>query len=366
MQKKTIGVGLVGVTPGKSWAARTHVPALRTLPAYEIVGVANSSLASSQAAAKALDIPEALPDVRALAVDGKVDLVTVTVKVPHHKELVDAALDAGKMVFCEWPLGNGLAEAEAMAARAKELGVRTAVGLQARCSPTVRYVRDLIREGYLGKVLSTTLVGSAGVAGASEMPEAYTYLADRKNGATMLTIPFGHTIDALCWCLGDFREVWALSAMRRKSFTVAETKEVRPTNADDQIVIGGVLENGIVVSAHYRGGLSRGTTLLWEINGTEGDLQITAPLGHLQMSELTLRGGRDQDKQLAVMEIPAKYRTVSASLGGPAVAVAEEYARFAKGPATADAVPDFDAAVHLHTLLDAIERSAKSGERVTI
>jgi len=363
---KPIGVGLVGVTPGRSWAARTHVPALRSLADYKIVAVANSSLGSSQAAAKALDIPDALPNAGALAEDPNVDLVTVTVKVPHHKALVDAALDAKKMVFCEWPLGNGLAEAEAMAARAKELGVRTAVGLQARCSPTVRYVRDLIREGYLGEVLSTTLVGSAGVSGASEMPKAYTYLADRKNGATMLTIPFGHTIDALCWCLGDFREVWASLEMRRKSFTVIETRDVCPTNVDDQLVVGGVLENGVVVSAHYRGGLSRGTTLLWEINGTEGDLQITAPLGHLQMSQLTLRGGRGQDKELSLMEIPTKYRTVSASLEGPAVAVAEEYSRFAEGPDTVDPVPDFDAAVKLHKLLDAIERSAQAGERIRL
>ena len=79
------------------------------------------------------------------------------------------------MQFCEWPLGSKLAEAEEIAVRAKQVSARTAVGLQARCSPTVRYVRDLIRDGYVGEVLSTTLVGSAGGgSGASEIPEAYT------------------------------------------------------------------------------------------------------------------------------------------------------------------------------------------------
>jgi predicted dehydrogenase len=43
-------------------------------------------------------------------------VVAVTVKVPHHRELVSAALAVGKAVYCEWPLGRDLADAQAMAA----------------------------------------------------------------------------------------------------------------------------------------------------------------------------------------------------------------------------------------------------------
>ena len=361
----TIGVGIVGVTPGRSWATLTHIPALRALPEYEVVAVANSNMASSEKAAAAFDIPKAFPDAASLAQDPDVDLVAVTVKVPHHKDLVDAALDAKKMVYCEWPLGNGLAEAEAMAARARDLGVRTAVGLQARSSPVIRYVRDLIRDGYVGDVLSTTLIGSA-VTNGSEAPEVQAYLFEKKNGANGFTIPFGHTIDALCWVLGEFREVSATFAIRRNTFVVQETQEVRPNDTEDQIVVGGVLENGIVVSAHYRGGLSRGTNLLWEINGTKGDLQITAPAGHAQLTDLTLHGGQGDDKGLSVMNIPAQYRTTPVDLEGPAVTVGEAYERFAQGPDANDPIPNFDDAVKRHRLLDAIERSATTGMRITL
>jgi predicted dehydrogenase len=361
----TIGVGIIGLAPGQSWAAQSHVPALRSLPGYEVVAVANSSEQSSRNAAEALGIPRAFPSARDLANDPDVDLVVVTVKVPHHLALVDAALDAQKMVYCEWPLGKGLAEAEAMAKRAREVGVRTAVGLQARSAPTIRYVRDLIRDGYIGEVLSTTLVGSAGSTGATE-PAAMIYLNDRANGANMLTIPFGHALDALCWILGEFREVSATLGTRRPTYTVAETQEVRTRNIADQIAVSGVLTSGIVVSAHYRGGVSRGANLLWEINGTEGDLRITGPLGHVQLSELTLLGGRGDDMSLSVLEIPDKYRTVPQELDGIAVNVAEAYARFAEGPSVVDQIPDFDEAVKLHRLLEAIERSSASGERVSL
>ncbi|MGI4946907.1 MAG: Gfo/Idh/MocA family protein [Janthinobacterium lividum] len=362
MTDKRTGVGIVGLTPGRSWAATAHVPALGALPGYALVGVANSSLDSAQRAAEACGIPHAFADAAALARDPAVDLVTVAVKVPHHRTLVDAALDAGKMVYCEWPLGRTLEEAEDMAARARAVGVRTAVGLQARSSPVIRYVRDLVRDGYVGEVLSTTLVGSAMIQAASA-PERQTYLYDRVNGATAFTIPFGHALDALCWVLGDFREVEAMLETRRRTFTVQETGKQRPMNADDQIVVGGVLESGAVVCAHYRGGLSRGTNLLWEINGTAGDLRITADNGHMQMFELSLWGGRGAEAGLSRMDVPQRYRTGPAELTGFAINVGEAYARFGEGPDAADPVPDFDDAVKLHRLLDTIARAAATGQR---
>src|SRR5260370_17286621 len=128
---------------------------------------------------------------------------------------------------------------------------------------------------------------------------------------------FGHMVDALCWCLGEFRGVSEKVGVRGKTYTVIETKEQYPMNVDDQIVVGGVLESGAVVSIHYRGGVSRGTNLLWEINGTEGDLQITSMSGHAQTFgaqkfELTLRGGRGEDTGLKVVEIPGKYHAIPA------------------------------------------------------
>ncbi|CAO5183824.1 Oxidoreductase [Frankia sp. AiPs1] len=365
MTDTPIKVGIVGLTPERSWSARIHLPALRALPGYDVVAVANSNAESARRAAEAVGIPYAFADAYQLAGDPKVDLVAVTVKVQHHRVPVDAALDAHKMVYCEWPLGTDLADAEAMAKRARDAGVRTAVGLQARSAPTIRYVRDLIRDGYVGEVLSTTLIGSMSTIGGTEL-EANTYLNDRANGANGLTIPFGHTVDALCWVLGEFREVSATLATRRPTYLVAETGEERTRNVDDQVAVSGVLTNGTVVTAHYRGGRFRATNLLWEINGTEGDLQITAPLGHAQLSELTLHGGRGEDTDLTVMDVPAEYRTVPAELDGPAVTVAEAYARFAEGPADADPLPDFDEAVKRHRLLDAIERSATTGQRITL
>src|SRR4051812_35888645 len=106
MTKKKFGVGIVGLQPGRSWAAVAHIPALRMLAdEFEILGVANSSKASSQAAAEACGIPHAFADLDEMVASPEIGLVAVTVKVPAHWDLVRTALNAGKHVFCEWPLG---------------------------------------------------------------------------------------------------------------------------------------------------------------------------------------------------------------------------------------------------------------------
>src|SRR5207302_9603395 len=145
-----------------------------------------------------------------------------------------AALDAGKAVYCDWPLGNGLKEAENLAALAKKKGVLAVTGLQARSAPPVAYVRDLIEQGYVGEVLSTTLIGS-GMGWGPTVEPYNVYMNDKKNGATMLSIGLGHAADALSYSLGEVRDLSATMTMRRKSFTVAGTRESRPMAAEDQV-----------------------------------------------------------------------------------------------------------------------------------
>src|SRR5437588_5928813 len=297
----TIRVGIIGANPDRGWAMQAHIPALQSLSDdFEITALSTSRSVSAAAAGKLFSVPLAFDNHHDLVKSAAVDVVAITVKVPYHFELAADALNAGKAVYCEWPLGNGLEEAERLAALAEKKGVLAVVGLQARSAPSVAYVHDLIKQGYVGDVLSTTLIGS-GMGWGPAMPQSEAYTADIKNGATMLSIPLGHTLDALCHCLGEVRELSATMAVRRKSFTVADTGESRPMTSHDQVLVNGVLEGGAPVSIHYRGGVSRGTNLLWEINGSDGDLQLTADGGLAEIFELTVRGGRNGQSSLEVL-----------------------------------------------------------------
>src|SRR6266571_1348597 len=242
--KTRIRVGIIGANPDRGWAPQAHIPALKSLSDdFEITALSTSRRESADAAGKRFGVPLAFDNHQDLVNSTEVDVVAITVKVPHHFELASAALAAGKAVYCEWPLGNGLQEAEALAALAKKQRVLAVAGLQARAAPPVLYVRDLIRQGYVGEVFSTTLIGSG--MGWGPIVEPYnTYLNDKRNGATLLSIALGHAADALCYCLGEVHELSATMTMRRQSFTIAGTEETRPMNANDQVGVTGLLEGG--------------------------------------------------------------------------------------------------------------------------
>src|SRR5216110_1826380 len=169
---RRIRVGIIGANPDRGWAAQAHIPALRSLADdFEITALSTSRRESADASSKLFGVPTAFDNHQELVSSPAVDVVAVTVKVPYHLELASAALEAGKAVYCEWPLGNGLKEAETLAGLAQEKGVLAVAGLQARAAPAVAYVHDLIEQGYVGEVLSTTLIGS-GMGWGPAMPQS--------------------------------------------------------------------------------------------------------------------------------------------------------------------------------------------------
>src|SRR2546428_4520132 len=156
---KRIRIGIIGANPDRGWAAQAHIPALKSLSDdFEIPALSTSRRQSADAASKLFGVPVAFDNHQDLVNSAVVDVVAVTVKVPYHLELATAALDARKAVYCEWPLGNGLKEAETLAALAKKKGVLAVAGLQARSAPSVAYVHDLIKQGDGGEVPSTPFI----------------------------------------------------------------------------------------------------------------------------------------------------------------------------------------------------------------
>src|SRR6266536_2339713 len=173
MPESTLGVGIIGVSPVRGWAATAHIPALRALPNYQLRALSAHSAESARAAGEAFGVGAVFADHQQLVTRPGIDVVAVTVKVPHHRALVCAALVAGKAAYCEWPLGRDLDDARAMAALAAEQGVGTVVGLQARQAPAIEFVQELLGEGYVGEVLSTTMVGLSVPGDVVVQPNAY-------------------------------------------------------------------------------------------------------------------------------------------------------------------------------------------------
>lgn len=180
----------------------------------------------------------------------------------------------------------------------------------------------------------------------------------------MLTIPVGHSLAAVTHVLGPLAQVSAVMATRRPVARVLDSGAVLPVTSPDQVLVAGALASGVPLSLHYRGGLPHlGEGLCWDIHGTEGDLRVTGPSGHMQMVPLTLHGARAGHKVPHALDIPASLREgwpEAVEPGNIARVYAAMYRDVAEGTRTA---PRFDDAVVLHRIVDAVERADADGMR---
>ena len=130
-----------------------------------------------------------------------------------------------------------------------------------------------------------------------------------------MTITGGHQIDALCHCLGEFRELTAFAVSQRDRIPLEGTGELVAKDTPDQLVVNGIVGDGAVVSFQIRGGMTRGTEFLFEIHGDRGDLVLTATTrASMQRQELTVRGAQGAAKDLAELPVPSRYRWVPDSM----------------------------------------------------
>lgn len=355
-----VRVGIIGASTS-GWARTAHLPAIASIPGMEVTAVSTTRLESARATAEEFGVPRAYNNPHDLIHDDQVDLVLIAVRVEHHAALLDAVLESGKPVYCEWPAGSTLEQTRRLRDAFADAGQYAVPGLQARSRPEVRYLREALAEGLIGRILSTTLVGEGSVWG-SEIDPGKAYLQDDERGGTMTTIPFGHTIDALAHVLGEFTSISAMTAIRRPIVRLADSDQTLPRTTPDQVLMAGQLSDGVMVSAHYRGGDNGGLPLLWEITGSEGTVTVTAPNGNLQLSPLTLSVTDAGSTTARPLTVPAHYRKVSASLSQPAAGVAESLFVVEQDLRTGSHdAPTFDDAVSRKSMLAALRRAADTG-----
>lgn len=361
-----IRVGIVGatVTPGGSgWGANAHVPALQTLPGLELTGVCTAHEETAKASAEKFGARLAFHDMHEMVAHPDIDLVAVVVRVPKHRELVMAALEANKPVCCEWPLGANLEDAAGMADSASSAGLPTLVGLQAQSDPAVMYARDLVANDEIGEIVTVNLsvmVGSIPVRGDGRIWQGV-----RANGANPMTIPGGHSIDALCYILGEFAQVSARVTTRIDMWKHAVTGEDFPVDAPDTVSAAGLLRSGAEVSYQVASVPYNASGTRMEIYGRKGTLVLTSKSVNIGPSQLHLGIG---DGQMAPITPPDSYRLIPADMAaGPGRNVGQAYARFAAALQSGSAgSPDFAHAVTRHALIDAMERSHSEGRVIQL
>jgi predicted dehydrogenase len=336
-------VGLIGANARSGWARDSHVPAIQALRGLSLAAVATNSRDTADEAAEAFGA-KGYASGLALIADPAIDIVTVATRVPDHRALVLAAIEAGKHVYSEWPLGRGQGESAEMAEAARRAGVHSAIGLQLRESSTVRRAGDLLASGAIGRVLSMS--GFSSVAGfGPEVPPPFAYLEDPASFANLVTIQGAHMIDLAAVLIGPPARLDALASRQFPDITIGEARHRR--TIFDHLLVQGRSADGVPFALEVAGGRSPDTPFHLEIVGEKGVLRLggSAPRG-LQSGRLWLaRDGK---------AVPIDEREL-AGLPDAGVNVGGVYARLRDDILGAThGVAGFDRAERLTALVEAI------------
>ena len=138
-----IGTGFIGAV---------HIEQLRRLGNVEVVALVKTH--DPQGKAQALCVPKGYSDYREMIDRENLDSVHICTANNSHYAIADYALDRGLHVICEKPLTLTAAEADKLAAKAKEKGLVNAVNYNCRYYPMVYQMREMIRAGEAGEIYS--------------------------------------------------------------------------------------------------------------------------------------------------------------------------------------------------------------------
>ncbi|MEW2143300.1 Gfo/Idh/MocA family oxidoreductase [Micromonospora vinacea] len=362
MQSKMIRVGIIGADTKASWAGAAHVPALAAQPQFVLAAVATRHEQSAREAAGVFGAERWYGDPLELIHDPSIDLVTVAVKVPAHRDLVLPALAANKAVYSESPLGATVAQAEEMAEAAGSL--HTAIGLQGRLNPSVRRAAEIINTGRLGRLLSARVAATTFGNGPESM-SAYEYFDKAATGAGFLTIAAGHVLDVVEAVLGDVTEVDARTELLWPEVKLMDTGATSVREVPDHLDAILKTSSGASVGVQILAGVPpTDAAFSLEVRGSDGWLRLTGnhPAG-VQVGDLTLSSSVDfaaPDRPVATGAGP----TAAEIWTGASINVGEVYASLARDIANGTHhTPGFGHAVHNSRLVARVERAARTGTR---
>jgi predicted dehydrogenase len=359
-----IRLGIIGANVHWGWAPRSHLPAIVASPEFELTAVCTTRQESAEESRQKFGARLAFDDYHKMLAHPDIDAVAVVLRVPSHYEPTMAALNAGKHVYTEWPLGRTTAEAQEMANLAQAKGVRNMVGLQSRAAPAILYARELVESGYVGEVMSCHVNRIQG--GVLQRPSDRTWQRDKDLGANTLTITCGHTIDALRFVVGDFSHVSAVVSTQAKEWLEVDTKQMLDVTSPDNILVSGKLANGGVASVHIASNPWAGSGYRMEIYGRDGTVVVSSEESP-NHDGVRLQGAQGGNK-LEDLEIPGKYTYVLEGMPrGAPYNVGQMYYLFGQGIRSGHSCqPDFNTAVELHRFIDNIQGASDQGREVAV
>lgn len=295
-RKKTVSVGIIG--PG-FWAETMYLPALNNHPHAVVTAICGRNAEKTKAFAEAHNIPHHFADYEAMFGSGLVEAVVIVTGNKTHYKMTMKALAAGLHVLCEKPLAMTVGEADEMAARAKEAGVKCLVPFTYRFMPTSRYVKRLIEEGYIGRPYHLNMRYYTGYAREGN----YMWRLDMQEaGAGPIGDIGSHFLYLAMWYFGEIESVMCMLSQHVERAARPDGSDYERTDDGGSILVQFVsgAQGVIMVSAVCYEDTPFGQTHFMEFHGSGGTLYVENDWDTVQQ----VKGARAGEGMVKPLPIP--------------------------------------------------------------
>ena len=310
------------------------LPAMQKGEYCEITAMASQNLERGKAAATQLGIPQAYGSYEELLADDNIDAVYIPLPNHLHVPWTKKALEAGKHVLCEKPIGLNTAEAEDLLACAKKHSqLKVMEAFMYRHHPQWLKAQQLVSEGKIGDLRTIHSFFSY-------------YNADPANIRNMDEIGGGGLMDIGCYCISLARFIFNSEPQR-----VLGKMEYDPEFKTDRLC-SGLLDFGDQSSTFT---CSTQLTSYQRVNifGTEGRIEIEIPFNAPPDQPCRIWHQQDEKLEEITFELCDQY-TIQGDLFSQAILNKTEVP-----------TPLIDSVKNMR-VLDAVINSAESDAWVTL
>ncbi len=364
-QSKALGVGIIGTGFGLM-----HLLGFRQCENVQVVAVCQRTPGKAEAFAQQHGVPHAYTDYRRIIDHPDIQVVSIAAPPYVHHEMTLAALEAGKSVLCEKPFAMNGQQGKEMYTRAQASGLTHATAFNWRFLPGVSRLKELIDEGFLGKIYHANLMWHAERQADPNIPLLWRHQKEYAGFGVLGDIG-PHVIDMTRWMLGDFRKVTAhfmTAILERK---VAGSGEVVTADADDACAFVGEMASGAQVSVHLSRVAFASNCHRFELYGSQGVLIYHSDPKDGTWISGQIHGAKAGEAKLTELSIPDRLRAgldtkdLGAAVGN--FLFAQLSRRFINGLRTGQPVtPSFFEGMKSQEVIDALVQSAAAGKWVEL
>lgn len=229
-----VRVGMVGTSWWSDWM---HLPSLASHDAVELAAICGRREEPAQQMAEKFNIPKVYTDYRQMIDEVPLDAVAMATPDDTHFDIAMAVLDKGLHFLSEKPIANTLAEAEAIAAKAEEKGVRHLTLFSWRWAPIFAELKKQLEAGAVGRPLEARFA----FLGTDAFGPEYGWRRDGRRCNGTLADFGAHMIDFVHWYLGDIESVAGTI------FTHIDRKGLEPVQANDCATLDLMTMSGVHV-----------------------------------------------------------------------------------------------------------------------